>query len=76
MLLKIMNFDDSTALFEVFHGPRGAQHRVKLGLKAACDGNIAPRASQETPGLDFGAILGPCWLRKSVRRGVPNQAEF
>ena len=76
MLLKIMFFDDSTALFEFFHDPRMAQHRVKLGLKVACDGNIAPRASQEAPGLDFGAILGPCWLRKSVRRGVPNQAEF
>ena len=75
-LLKFMNFVDSIALFEVFHGPRGLQHRFKMGPKAACSGNLAPRELGRLLKLDFGSFWAPSWSPKYAQRGLANRTEL
>ena len=53
---------------------RGVENQSKIGPETVSSRNRAAGASREAPGIDFGAIWGPFWDPKSVRKGVPKQA--
>ena len=55
---------------------RGAENRSNIGPETVSSRNRAAGASREAPGIDFGAIWGPVWVPKSVRKGVPTRAGF
>ena len=48
----------------------------KTSPETPSDANLAPRASWEPLGLDFGANLEPFGFPKSIQKQIKTEAEF
>ena len=55
---------------------RGIRRRSNIGPETASSRSWAARASWKALGVGFGGLWGPCWLPKSVQKGVGKLVEI
>ena len=61
---------------QLFLRLRGIQRRSKIGPETASSRSWAARASWKALGVGFGGLWGPCWVPKSVQKGVGKLVEI